>query len=52
MVKVLPRNTGTEDFRTERAQQTAKILTTLKRSSEESEAAALAHGSRLPCMFT
>ncbi|MGB2791366.1 MAG: ATPase, T2SS/T4P/T4SS family, partial [Candidatus Moraniibacteriota bacterium] len=48
MVKVLPRNASPADFRDEREQQTAKILTTLKRSSEESEAAALAHGARLP----
>ncbi|QQS15358.1 MAG: type II/IV secretion system protein [Candidatus Moraniibacteriota bacterium] len=48
MVKVLPRNASTANFHSEREQQTAKILTTLKRSSEEGEAAALAHSARLP----
>lgn len=48
MVKVLPRNASTADFHSEREQQTAKILTTLKRSSEEGEAAELAHSARLP----
>lgn len=47
MVKVLPR-AGTDELRSEREKKTAKILHTLKRASEESEAAALAHAARLP----
>ena len=48
MVKVLPRNASSDDIRAEREQKTAKILSTLKRSSEEGEAAMLAHAARLP----
>ena len=48
MVKVLPRNASSDDLRAEREQKTAKILSTLKRSSEEGEAAMLAHAARLP----
>jgi len=48
MVKVLPRNEPANEFRAEREKRTAKILHALKRTSEEGEAAALAHAARLP----
>ncbi len=47
MVKVIPRS-GVNELQDEREKKTAKILRTLKRSSEENEAATLAHISRLP----
>ncbi len=47
MVKVVSRS-GSDEFRLEREKKTSKILSSLKRSSEENEAATLAHASRLP----
>lgn len=47
MVKVIPRGDA-DIFREEREKKTTTILQRLKRTSEESEAAALAHASRLP----
>jgi type IV pilus assembly protein PilB len=47
MVKVLPRD-GADELRSEREKKTATILQRLKRSSEENEAATLAHMARLP----
>ena len=47
MVTVIPRS-GVDELQNEREKKTARILHTLKRSSEENEAATLAHISRLP----
>lgn len=47
MVKVLPR-TGIDELQSDRQKKTTKILQTMKRTSEEGEAAALAHSARLP----